>query len=333
MPPKRRSQAPPPWVPTKPAAASGDDAAPVQLDDAETRDATSLPPDLECGICRDLLDGATQTPCCGGLSCRSCIEKSAASSSACPYCREALLAANVHTDVRLERAAAGFIRPCKYDGCDYRGKRDELKAHTAACDRRPKDEIIAELRGVKRELTGELERWVQQRCWQLSLVRSQVRVAKAWTIQSIQHLELMCCRVHLFEAVKPTGAYSRTHESDTHAPCAPELSQGLLPRTRAELHGFAFNQAPAVGVAPVIKLSHIEDQDKPTTCYIINSYKPGSARRITIPAKATDAILIKDLLTEEQGRGPVNVYLAKTLGDFGLGPDGNYADPRVAQKY
>jgi hypothetical protein len=102
----------------------------------------------------------------------------------------------------------------------------------------------------------------------------------------------------------------------------------FMPRTRAELC------YSTVGVAPVIKLSHIEDQEEPTTCFIIKSFAPRSARQVTIPAKASAAVVVPCLLTENHAAGrAVNVYLAKTLGDFGLGPDGNYANPGVAQKY
>ena len=54
--------------------------------------------ELVCGICHDLLTGAMQTPFCGGLSCKECIEAVAATANACPHCRAERL--HARTDLR-----------------------------------------------------------------------------------------------------------------------------------------------------------------------------------------------------------------------------------------
>jgi hypothetical protein len=278
--------------------------------------ADTVPDDLTCGICHDLLTGATQTPCCGGLSCNECIEAVAATTVVCPYCRaRALAPGKVHTDVRVERLAANFVRACKHAGCDVKAKRDALMAHEPMCGYRPSHEVLAELR-------NENDLWRRQRCLQIAGIRSRVLEANFWTDEAKTDLELLSCRIHAFNHLEGPQAAPRVHLSVVHPP-----HMKLMPRTRAELHH------STVGVAPVIKLSHIEDQAEPTTCYIIMSCTPRSARRVTIPTKASEAVIVTGLLTEEDAVRAVNVYLAKTLGDFGLGPDGNYADPRVAQKY
>jgi hypothetical protein len=291
-------------------------AASASSSDSSSSRADDLPHYLTCGICHDLVTGATQTPCCGGLSCKACIEAVAATTVLCPYCRaRALAPGKVHPDVRVERLAAHFVRACRHAGCDFKTQRDELVAHEPTCCHRPPHEVIAELNQQRRE-----------RCMQFAGIRSQVVMeANGWTVETQTHLELLFCRVHAFDELESPTAAPRVTHSVVHPPRPPHLK--LMPRTRAELHNFA------VGVAPIIKLSHIEDQEQPTTCYIIKSCAPRSARQVTIAAKASAAVIVTGLLTEEEAGRTVNVYLAKTLGDFGLGPDGNYADPGVAPNY
>ena len=236
-------------------------------------DDVPVPDELTCGICRDVLDGAVQTPCCGGLSCRECIEAVVAATNQCPYCRDAIGApSDVLRDVRAERAAAALVRPCKYAGCDYRGKRDELKAHAVKCNKRPKDEVIAELRECDAE-------WRRQRCWQLSsIILRFANMPSNNAYDEAQNLcEMLMCRLHV---VLYVGGQRREYrESAAQHPCAPEMK--LLPRTHAEY------------VAPVIKLSHIEDQVLPTACYVMPCWNPGATRRIVIPAKSSESVLAK----------------------------------------
>ena len=331
-------------------------AASASSSDSSSSGADDLPDYLTCGICHDLVTGATQTPCCGGLSCKACIEAVAATTVVCPYCRaRALAPGKVHPDVRVERLAAHFVRACKHAGCDLKAQRDELVAHEPTCCHRPTHEVIAELCAEIEALRDENEarrngeevlrdenevlrdenevlaevgnQWRHRRCLTIAVIWSQVVMdPNGWTVTTRTHLELLSCRVHAFDELESPTAAPRVTHSVVHPPRPPHLK--LMPRTRAELHNFA------VGVAPVIKLSHIEDQAEPTTCYIIKSCAPRSARQVTIPAKASEAVCVTGLLTEEDAAGrAVNVYLAETLGDFGLGPDGNYADPGVAQKY
>jgi hypothetical protein len=135
-----------------------------------------------------------------------------------------------------------------------------------------------------------------------------------------QQLEHLFCQVHTFAKPGTTSSVSVPHA------CPRQMK--LMPRTRADLQCYA-------GHAPEIKLSHLEDQHKPTTCFIIiiKAFAPSSARRITIPASASETVVVKDLVTEEQARGVVNVYLAKTLGDFGLTESRAYALKNLEDGY
>jgi hypothetical protein len=268
-----------------------------------------LPDDLQCGICHDLLDGAVQTPCCGGLSCRQCIEAVAATTNACPYCRATVLYADkILRDVRVERAAACFVRPCKYDVCGYRGKRDELKAHMAACDKRPKDEVIAELRKQLRESDAE---WRRQRCWQLSSIFYRFGLKRKNYEEARNQCEMLMCRLYV--------VCSRDAEEssvDQH-PYAPEMK--LLPRTHAKL------------VAPFMKLSHVEDQVLPTACYVMPYGNPGATRRIVIPAKSSEPVVVEGV---QLAAGGTQIFLlGKSLRDLGLTDECEYASPKLVRTY
>ena len=133
-------------------------AASASSSHSSSSGADDLPDYLTCGICHDLVTGATQTPCCGGLSCKACIEAVAATTVLCPYCRaRALAPGKVHTDVRVERLAAHFVRACKHTGCDFKAQRDDLVAHEPTCCHRPPHEVIAELSDEYEALRAEIE--------------------------------------------------------------------------------------------------------------------------------------------------------------------------------
>jgi hypothetical protein len=245
-------------------------------------------------------------------------------------------------DVRVERAAACYVGRCKYDGCGYRGKRDELKAHMAACDQRPKNEVIAELREAEM-------RWRRQRCWQLSSIITHYEGA-SWSDEILIQLEQLMCRVHnvagrCCDPVDPQESLA------VDQPAVDPLDR-LMPPTTARVYENAGS--------PYIRISHTADEDEPTWCYAIFQRDPCSARKIIIPAKAADSIILRDFVPDgaycggadddacqceacDRDDGDSNdeeddddedapkcacsleFYLAKTLGDFGLTEGREYA--------
>ena len=110
--------------------------------------------EVDCCVCMDLLTNAHQTPCCGTLMCLACLDKVAADTKHCPLCRKPLRAGSGLRDVRMERAAANTVRGCEHPGCDYRGKRDELRAHAADC---PMVSYEVRLGDVRRHLSAAPE--------------------------------------------------------------------------------------------------------------------------------------------------------------------------------
>jgi hypothetical protein len=290
---------------------TGDDHSKRDSSTVPNTNSISLPDELTCGICYDLLDGARQTPCCGGLSCKACVETLAASTTTCPYCREdELVVGRLQMDVRVERAAASIVRPCKYGGCDYRGKRDELKAHIAACDKRPVSEALA-------AVTKEAEQWRAQRCWQLASISAQGRTHR-WPISVRGQLELLLCRVHRMAGSNDDEREPRVDYSVDQVGVDRSLAQ--LPKTVMKLYT---NPAGT----PFLRLSHLHDQGAPTWCYVVKARDPSSARRIAIPAMTS--VVIHDMLSEDDARDGVVMFLAKTLADFGLNGAGHYAIPTI----
>jgi hypothetical protein len=97
---------------------------------------------LQCAICTKLAEDAVQTPCCGTLSCRACIERWLAARPwrpTCAFCRANIAAHRLITDVRAERQSAAVVRRCCYAdyGCDAKGCRKDMLAHERSCERAP----------------------------------------------------------------------------------------------------------------------------------------------------------------------------------------------------
>lgn len=95
---------------------------------------------LDCCVCLELLEDATQVRCCGAKFCRNCIIQSVAVNPICPHCRSpCVINACVVDDPGAERKSAAKLRPCVYDveGCMFVGKRADCKTHEQSCDRTP----------------------------------------------------------------------------------------------------------------------------------------------------------------------------------------------------
>jgi hypothetical protein len=182
-------------------------------------------------------------------------------------------------------------------------------------------------------------RWRRQRCWQLSSI---IKFYEgAWTDATRVQLEQLQCRIHTFDGKCCNTVEPRMDDSVQQPAVAPLDS--MLPRTRVRLY-------VAAGV-PYLRISHLEDQKEPTWCYVILPLAPSSARKIAIPASKAEAIVVRDFLPKPKCEGAndvdckcgacdregqdgdgedfcacgLDLYLAKTLGDFGLTEDREYA--------
>ena len=155
------------------------------------------------------------------------------------------------------------------------------------------------------------------------------------------------CRIHVFFGTCCDPSEPREDSIDSQ-PCA-DASAAMMPLTTAQLFS-------NVG-SPCVRISHVQDQEEPTWCYVIKAHAPGSARRIAIPAKSNEAVVVRDLLTAEECQGVrdpclchdtenddeneeneeecddcacgLHVFLAKTLADFGLTEELEYADDTI----
>ena len=97
----------------------------------------AVPDDLKCQICLGLLDDAVQTPCCGALCCRSCIDTWLLKNKSCISCRfSPIKSCDLQRDVIRDRLSAAHPRPCAYvyHGCIFVGRRAEVSAHEKNCE-------------------------------------------------------------------------------------------------------------------------------------------------------------------------------------------------------
>jgi hypothetical protein len=105
---------------------------------------------LQCLICQDLVVDAVQVTCCGALHCRACISKC----DRCPQCRKHVDADRIVPDVRCERLAAAYVRPCPnaQHGCDFNGNRASVTAHEEICDFVPRSVLREKIQAVELEI-------------------------------------------------------------------------------------------------------------------------------------------------------------------------------------
>mmetsp|Transcript_9351 Transcript_9351/g.13994 ORF Transcript_9351/g.13994 Transcript_9351/m.13994 type:complete len:275 (+) Transcript_9351:14-838(+) len=130
--------------------------------------------ELLCTTCFQLVNNATQTPCCGALFCRSCIEPWTNRHSSCPCCRKIICSNQLIADVRSERKSSVHRRCCKNSdfGCEFMGGRTETTAHEQICRIQPEllrtkiNDLTLELSEAKKKISrleAENERQVSSR--------------------------------------------------------------------------------------------------------------------------------------------------------------------------
>lgn len=98
--------------------------------------------DLDCLICHSLVVSSVQSPCCGALFCKGCIETwlGRAVDGFCPNCRNPLAKEELQRDAYRERLSANFKRRCKYhesDNCPFVGNREATATHEKSCPKMP----------------------------------------------------------------------------------------------------------------------------------------------------------------------------------------------------
>lgn len=90
---------------------------------------------LECAICQEVYNNATEATCCGQIFCKDCIERWVSERNSCPMCREdisySLLVASRH----IQRMANEMKVSCPY--CFTNMRKALLTDHTSACDMAP----------------------------------------------------------------------------------------------------------------------------------------------------------------------------------------------------
>ena len=84
---------------------------------------------VECPVCRLVLQDPYQATCCGTSYCYSCIQRILAGNNCCPVCRQDNF--STFSDKRLKRALAQLHVFCTHreGGCTWKGKLGELKHH------------------------------------------------------------------------------------------------------------------------------------------------------------------------------------------------------------
>eukprot|EP01012_Entosiphon_sulcatum_P064613 TRINITY_DN9343_c0_g1_i1.p1 TRINITY_DN9343_c0_g1~~TRINITY_DN9343_c0_g1_i1.p1 ORF type:complete len:305 (+),score=33.49 TRINITY_DN9343_c0_g1_i1:39-953(+) len=97
---------------------------------------TTIPEDLQCGICLHAARDAVVTEECGHLFCRQCICVALERKKECPVDRTPLSVDHIRKDVRTQRKIQALNVYCnnKKGGCLWRGCLSDLEKHTEKCD-------------------------------------------------------------------------------------------------------------------------------------------------------------------------------------------------------
>jgi hypothetical protein len=89
--------------------------------------------DLSCPICMNYFVEQIFQCSRGHLICPDCYRAMQSPTKACPSCREKMRVHPVMRNLALEEIASKQTFPCNGDGCDFVGKRDEMKEHKKTC--------------------------------------------------------------------------------------------------------------------------------------------------------------------------------------------------------
>ena len=96
---------------------------------------SSLPSQLECEICIDVLNDPVQTSCCGQSYCKKCADQ--LQNKVCPHCRADL---EIFPDKKSIRLINDLEVKCPFfvgKRCRWKGCASELKNHLKNCDIKP----------------------------------------------------------------------------------------------------------------------------------------------------------------------------------------------------
>lgn len=75
---------------------------------------------IECPICCDYFKTVSETPCCHGLYCQSCLTEWNRSNGSCPSCRKKIELNACTTNVPIQRFVDSIPLECPYklEGCN-----------------------------------------------------------------------------------------------------------------------------------------------------------------------------------------------------------------------
>ena len=94
----------------------------------------TLPKDLECSICLNVLREPNLNDCCGQHFCQACIQRIIDDNKPCPLCNEANF--TVILDKKTQRKILELLVKCRrhQSGCEWVGELKSLEEHCGICE-------------------------------------------------------------------------------------------------------------------------------------------------------------------------------------------------------
>ena len=94
----------------------------------------TLPKDLECSICLNVLREPNLNDCCGQHFCQACIQRIIDDNKPCPLCNEANF--TVILDKKTQRKILELLVKCRrhQSGCEWVGELKSLEEHCGVCE-------------------------------------------------------------------------------------------------------------------------------------------------------------------------------------------------------
>jgi len=92
----------------------------------------SVMQELNCTICKNIMEDASEVSCCGSTFCEDCIAIWLTSNNSCPSCRRVLTMSECRPNRAIQKIISNLPDKCKYDcgSCINRGIRKE---HETKC--------------------------------------------------------------------------------------------------------------------------------------------------------------------------------------------------------
>ncbi|CAI2362722.1 unnamed protein product [Moneuplotes crassus] len=84
---------------------------------------------VNCPICLDMIEDATETPCCHNIFCETCISKT----DKCPICQSEYYAYQLTPNIPMRRLINEILMKCKNEGCETECTKANLEKHLEVC--------------------------------------------------------------------------------------------------------------------------------------------------------------------------------------------------------